>query len=163
MAYANAALAYANVFTGNWLQRKTDIFEFLRVRRRQRVDSSWMVSAVSFAPVPHAVDSDSIFGLIEQHAVVAHAQPQQSLELAAQRLDSSGAGRRVSVNRRQNVQGSLLLNGADFLPNVRVEADFLHGSLFACAAPNLIHAEAAVGRHLFQGEAAFRILPEIFP
>ena len=72
------------------------------------------------------MNGDPVGGLLEEDAVVADAEAQQPFEFAAERLDSTDASGRVLVNCSQNVERGALLDGSDFIWNVRVEADFLH-------------------------------------
>ena len=91
--------------------------------------SYWLadtVSAIGLFAVPDAMNGDGIFSFIEEHAVVADAKASQPLELAAQRLDIPLAGLGVVVEALQNAQCRLLLDRADFFPDVRLEADSLH-------------------------------------
>jgi NOL1/NOP2/fmu family ribosome biogenesis protein len=60
-------------------------------------------SAVCLAAIPDVVDSDGVRRLIEEHAVVPDAQPEQSFELSTERLDSACAGRGIAMNGRQNI------------------------------------------------------------
>jgi hypothetical protein len=76
------------------------------------------------------VDGDGILGLVEEHAVVADAKPEQPFELPAQRLDPAGAGCRITVNSRQNVQSGALLDSANFFRDVRLKANLLHSDLY---------------------------------
>ena len=74
------------------------IFLFARLGRGGFTASS----PVSLSPVTYAMYGDGIFGLVEQHAVVADAQTQQSFELAGQRLHPALTGLGVAVQRPQN-------------------------------------------------------------
>jgi hypothetical protein len=85
-----------------------------------------MCSAVGLAAITDPVDGDGVFRLVEDHAVVADAQPEQPLELAAERLDSTGTSSGVAMDGRQNIQGGTLLDGPDLLRNVRMKSNFLH-------------------------------------
>ena len=60
--------------------------------------------------------------------MIADAEPEQPLKLAAKRLNSTLAGFGVAVESAQDVQGRLLLDCADFFPDVRLKADFLHAA-----------------------------------
>jgi hypothetical protein len=77
------------------------------------------------------MDGYGVLRLFEDHAVVADPETEQPFELAAERFDPAGAGGRVAVNRRQNIQGDALLDGADFLRNVLVETNFLHVDFYS--------------------------------
>ena len=48
------------------------------------------------------VDGDGVIGFVEEHAVVADAKPEQTLELAAQWLDVSLARLGVVMEGLQN-------------------------------------------------------------
>ena len=81
---------------------------------------------VSLSAIADAVDGDGILGLLEEHAVVADAKPEQPFELPAQRLDPAGPGCRIAVDGRQDVQSNALPDGTDFFRNVRLKANSLH-------------------------------------
>ncbi len=57
---------------------------------------------------------DCVAGLVEQDAVIANAEAEQPLKLAAERLNSPLTGFGVAVESAQDVQGGLLLDCADF-------------------------------------------------
>ena len=119
-------------------------------------------SAVGVAAITDLMDGDGVIRLFEDRAVVADAQPEQPFELAAERLHLADAGGDVAMNGCQNVEGGMLLNRANFSPNIRVEANFLHWFFsFAPVVADLVHREAALRDHLLKGKAAFRVLPEI--
>ena len=70
------------------------------------------------------VNRNGVGGFIEEHAVIADAEPRQSFELTAERLDAARAGFGVAVDCFQNIERRLLLNGEDLFPHVGLEADF---------------------------------------
>jgi hypothetical protein len=76
--------------------------------------------------VKNAVDSYRVSGLIEEDTVVADAEAQQTLELAAERLDAAHAGFGIAVNRLKNRHGGCPLDRPNVGGNVGVEADRLH-------------------------------------
>jgi hypothetical protein len=106
------------------------------------------------AAVAHAVDGDGVGGLIEENAVITDAEPKQSVELSAERLDSARAGFGVAVDRIEDGHGGALVDAADLGRHVGLESDSLHGAsvVFGTAA-NLIHCEAVLGNNLLEGEA----------
>ena len=72
------------------------------------------------------MDRDRVGSLVEKDAVIAGAQAQEAIELAAQGFYVAGAGLGVAVDRLQNVQSVALVDGADLAARDRVEVDGLH-------------------------------------
>lgn len=68
-------------------------------------------------------------GLVEQHAVTADAEPEQSFEVAAEWLNSTFARFGIAVQRGQDAHRGFALDGSDLRRHVGLEADFLHSSL----------------------------------
>jgi len=69
---------------------------------------------------------DGVFGLIEQHAMVAGAQAQQSFELAGERFHPAFAGLGVAVQRTQYRHGGALLNRTNLGRNAGCKPDSFH-------------------------------------
>jgi len=104
-------------------------------------------------------DGNGVAGLVEQDAVIADTEPEESFEVAGEGLDPARAGFSVAVDGFQNVQGGLLLDRADFFPDIGLKADFLHAaSLIAFVAADLVHGEAEIGDHLLEGNACATLL-----
>jgi len=112
-------------------------------------------SAVSVAAVADAVNGDRIPGLIEENAVVADAQAEQSFEFATERLHATGAGTGVAMNRFEDVECSLPLDGADLRLHIRVETNLLQARSARLGETQACH-------HLFKRKAALGVLPEVF-
>ena len=85
-------------------------------------------SAVRVLAVEHAVDGECVGGFVEEHAVIADAEPEESFKVADERLDSAYTRFGVAVDSLQNVQGGLLLDGTDFFRDVRPKTDSLHAA-----------------------------------
>ena len=107
---------------------------------------------------------DGVFGLIEQHAMAAGAQAQQSFELAGERFHPAFAGIGVAVQRTQYRHGGALLNRTNLGRNAGCKPDFFTvASLasIALAAADMVHGEAEIRHHLLEGDAALGVLPEV--
>jgi hypothetical protein len=74
------------------------------------------------------VDGDGVAGLVEEDAVIADAEPEESVERAAEWFDSALAAFGVVVDGFQTVQCGLLLDGADFFLDVGLKADFFNAA-----------------------------------
>jgi len=61
-----------------------------------------------------------------QSAAGYHPAPQAPQPSLPSLNNSTFPGGGVAVDGRENVQGGVLLNGADFVPHARVKANFLH-------------------------------------
>lgn len=72
------------------------------------------------------MNSDALFGLLENHTMFADAKPKKPFELAAQWFDFTGATGSIAMDSRQNVQRGALLDGTNLFRNVRIKSDFLH-------------------------------------
>jgi hypothetical protein len=57
---------------------------------------------------------DGDVGFVEDHAVVADAETEQPLEVAAERLDATGASFGVTMDGFEDVQCGFLLDRTDF-------------------------------------------------
>ena len=71
---------------------------------------------------------DGIVSLVEEYAVVAHTEPEQSIEFAAERLHVAFACLRVTVQALEDVQRGSALYRADFRRNVWTKAERLHSA-----------------------------------
>jgi len=85
------------------------------------------LSTICVSAISDPMDSDRLWGFIEQYAVIAHAQPQKPLELAVQCFYWSLARTRVGVNRTENLQSGGLIDGPYLGGYIRPEANLLHG------------------------------------
>jgi hypothetical protein len=94
----------------------------------QRKQGCELRSAVGFSAIADAVDRDGVVGFVEEHAVIADAKAEQSFEVAAEGLDAARAGFGVAVDGFENVESGLLADGADFVRNVGLKADFLYAA-----------------------------------
>jgi hypothetical protein len=108
----------------------------------------WRSSAVSVAAVADAVDGDGVGGFVEEDAVIAGAEPEESFELALQWLDAALAGLGIPVNGFQNVKRGLLFDRSNLALHVGTEANLLHAVSVHFA--DLIHREATARYHVFE-------------
>jgi hypothetical protein len=111
--------------------------------------------------VANAVDGNCVFSFFEDDAVIAHAEAEESFELAAEGFHMASTGFGVAVNGLQDSDGGTLIDGANLSRHVRLKADFLHVSA-ALRPADLIHSEAALGGDLLQRET-FTALAEVLP
>ena len=98
-------------------------------RRFDSAEPANLTSAltVGVSAIADAVDGDGVAGLVKQDAVIADAEAEQPLKLAAKRLNSALAGFGVAVESAQDVQGSLMVDCADFFPDVRLSRPYGRG------------------------------------
>jgi hypothetical protein len=85
-------------------------------------------SSVRVFTVQDAVDGDGIFGFVEDHAMIADAEPEQSLEVPAERLDTARASFGVAMDGFKDVHGSFLFDRTDLFCDVGPKADPLHAA-----------------------------------
>lgn len=72
------------------------------------------------------MDGDRVVGFDEEHPVVADTQAQETFKLATERLDSSGAGLGIAVNRSEDRYRCCLVDGANLFRNSRLQVNRLH-------------------------------------
>ncbi len=105
------------------------------------------------------MDGDGVLGFVKEHTVIADAKAEKPFEFAAERLHPAGAGLSITVNGFENVEGGLLLDGADFGLHVGPETDLLQaGSVYFA---DLVHGEAATGHHVLKGQTSAGVLAEV--
>jgi hypothetical protein len=64
-----------------------------------------------------AVDVDGVGGLVEEHAVIADAEPLQSGEVGFESFHVALAGFRVAVESSEDAHGGLLIDSANVGPH----------------------------------------------
>jgi hypothetical protein len=89
---------------------------------------SLVLSSVRVLTVQDAVDGDGIFGFIEDHAMIADAEPEQPLEVTAEGFDTTRASFGVAMDGFEDVQGGFLFDSADLFCDVGPKADPLHAA-----------------------------------
>lgn len=69
---------------------------------------------------------DGLIGFVEEHAVTANAEAEQSLKLAAERLNIALSGLSIAMQALEQMQSGSALDRADFGRNVGTKLNRLH-------------------------------------
>lgn len=104
------------------------------------------------------MDGDGVLGFVEENTMVADTQAKQAFELAVQWLHAALAGLGIPVNGFQNVERGLLLDSSNLALYVRTETNLLQAVSVHFA--DLVHRETAARHHVFERQAAIRVLAE---
>jgi hypothetical protein len=84
------------------------------------------------------VDGDGVLGFLEENAVIADAEAEQTFELTAKRLHTASAGLGVAMNGFQNIQSGPLFDLPDLDRDVRLKADLFHAASIRLVFADLI-------------------------